>query len=413
MENIAEPIARADRDQTTIYEQLTSRGVSRRDFLKFCGWMSACMGLGPEGLAQVANALETKQRIPVVWMHFQECTCCSESFLRSSHPIVADILLDKISLDYTEALWPPPATRPRRASRTRSPNTRASTYSVFEGSIPPAADGAYCCIGGRSASTSSMRSQRAPRRSSHGETAPARAASRPPSPIPRRRCRSTRSSQDKPIVNVQGCPPIAEVMAGVLVHLLDLRPDPAARCPGPPEGLLLAPRARHLLPPAQLRRRPLRRVLRRRERQEGLLPLQDGLPRPHHLQFLRRDPLEQRHQLPDPVRPSAAWAVPRRASGTTAPSTERLTSFPGFGIEDERADKIGLAVAAATVAGVAAHAVLTKSANSTRSASSPARIGQETPTPPAAEPDETSQGNSHERTNCCRSRHPHRGPPAD
>ena len=104
MENIAEPIARADRDQTTIYEQLTSRGVSRRDFLKFCGWMSACMGLGPEGLAQVANALETKKRIPVVWLHFQECTCCSESFLRSSHPIVADILLDKISLDYTEVL---------------------------------------------------------------------------------------------------------------------------------------------------------------------------------------------------------------------------------------------------------------------------------------------------------------------
>jgi hypothetical protein len=36
--------------------------------------------------------------------HFQECTCCSESFIRSSHPIVADILLDKISLDYTETL---------------------------------------------------------------------------------------------------------------------------------------------------------------------------------------------------------------------------------------------------------------------------------------------------------------------
>jgi len=32
--------------------------------------------------------------------------------------------------------------------------------------------------------------------------------------------RSTPIIKDRPIINVQGCPPIAEVMAGVLVHLL-------------------------------------------------------------------------------------------------------------------------------------------------------------------------------------------------
>ncbi len=37
-------------------------------------------------------------------MHFQECTCCSESFIRASHPIVADALLDVLSLNYTETL---------------------------------------------------------------------------------------------------------------------------------------------------------------------------------------------------------------------------------------------------------------------------------------------------------------------
>jgi hypothetical protein len=107
MDTSIERAPSVDRDQTTIYEQLTARGVSRRDFLKFCGWMSACMGLGADGMAQIAEALETKKRIPVIWMHFQECTCCSESFIRSSHPIVADILLDKISLDYTETLMAP------------------------------------------------------------------------------------------------------------------------------------------------------------------------------------------------------------------------------------------------------------------------------------------------------------------
>jgi len=88
----------------TVYEQMVARGVSRRDFMKFCAWMSAYLGLEQTSVAQIAKAIETRRRIPVVWLHFQECTCCSESFLRSSHPIVADILLDKISLDYTETL---------------------------------------------------------------------------------------------------------------------------------------------------------------------------------------------------------------------------------------------------------------------------------------------------------------------
>ncbi len=48
--------------------------------------------------------MDTKPRPTVVWFHFQECTCSSESFIRSSHPIVSDIILDKISLDYTETL---------------------------------------------------------------------------------------------------------------------------------------------------------------------------------------------------------------------------------------------------------------------------------------------------------------------
>jgi Ni,Fe-hydrogenase I small subunit len=31
------------------------------------------------GAAQVLRALETNPRLPVVWLHFQECTCCSEN----------------------------------------------------------------------------------------------------------------------------------------------------------------------------------------------------------------------------------------------------------------------------------------------------------------------------------------------
>ena len=88
----------------TYYEEVERKGYSRRDFMQFVTMMAAFMGLEKSAVGQIAKALQTTPRVPVVWLHFQECTCCSESFIRSSHPIVADILLDKISLDYTETL---------------------------------------------------------------------------------------------------------------------------------------------------------------------------------------------------------------------------------------------------------------------------------------------------------------------
>ena len=50
----------------TLYEEIRDKGYSRRDFLKFCGTMAAMLGLESSGVAQVARALETKSRIPVL-----------------------------------------------------------------------------------------------------------------------------------------------------------------------------------------------------------------------------------------------------------------------------------------------------------------------------------------------------------
>src|SRR5450759_213983 len=88
----------------SIWERAQMRGYSRRDFLQFCSWLAATAGIAGSSMADVVRARDKKARLPVVWFHFQECTCCSESFLRSSHPIVSDVILDKISLDYTETL---------------------------------------------------------------------------------------------------------------------------------------------------------------------------------------------------------------------------------------------------------------------------------------------------------------------
>src|SRR6478752_1366309 len=135
----------------TIYESLTARGVSRREFLQFCTWMGGCIGLQASGVAKMVTALETRARIPVIWLHFQECTCCSESFLRSSHPIVADILLDKISLDYTETLQAAAGFQAEEILQDVITKHKGEYLMLVEGSVPLAADGCYCVVGGKSA----------------------------------------------------------------------------------------------------------------------------------------------------------------------------------------------------------------------------------------------------------------------
>ena len=102
-------------DQPTIWEKMKEQGYSRRDFIRFCSWIGATAGISTLSINKVIYALENKPRPPIVWFHFQECTCCSESFIRSSHPIVADILLDMVSIYYSETLMAASGTQAEEA----------------------------------------------------------------------------------------------------------------------------------------------------------------------------------------------------------------------------------------------------------------------------------------------------------
>jgi hydrogenase small subunit len=78
--------------------------VSNAAFIKFCVTTAAALGLEASMVPKVMAAMETKPRIPVIWLHGLECTCCSESFIRSSHPIAQAVVLNMISLDYDDTL---------------------------------------------------------------------------------------------------------------------------------------------------------------------------------------------------------------------------------------------------------------------------------------------------------------------
>jgi hydrogenase small subunit len=131
--------------------ELAARGVSRRAFLGFCSAMAAALSLPKSAAAQIAAAIEKKQKPILVWLEFQDCCGNTESFLRAGRPTVADIVLDVLSVDYHETLM---AAAGHRAEATLAQVVKEHPQGyicVVEGSIPTGASGAYCTIGGRAA----------------------------------------------------------------------------------------------------------------------------------------------------------------------------------------------------------------------------------------------------------------------
>ncbi|MDP4128428.1 MAG: twin-arginine translocation signal domain-containing protein, partial [Bacillota bacterium] len=91
-------------ESDSYYQAARRKGFSRRDFLKFCTLMGAMLGLDAAEFPKIVQALQTKPRLPVIYLNLQECTCCGESFLRSAHPLISDLIFNMISLDYMEPL---------------------------------------------------------------------------------------------------------------------------------------------------------------------------------------------------------------------------------------------------------------------------------------------------------------------
>jgi NiFe hydrogenase small subunit HydA len=83
-------------------------GLTRRDFLAFCGSLGVLIGAGQMAAPEIAEALEQMAKRPVVvWSLFQECLGCSVNLLQSRTPEVAPLILQTISLDYHEAIMAP------------------------------------------------------------------------------------------------------------------------------------------------------------------------------------------------------------------------------------------------------------------------------------------------------------------
>src|SRR5271166_2538280 len=132
-------------------DELEHRGISRRQFLGFCTSMAAVLGLPDRAVPAIAAAIDSDQRPILVWLEFQDCASNTESFLRATHPTVADLILDSISLNYHETIMAAAGSQAEEALAQTVHNNAGKYIALVEGSIPTGAGGAYCTIGGKAA----------------------------------------------------------------------------------------------------------------------------------------------------------------------------------------------------------------------------------------------------------------------
>ncbi|HEX6023723.1 MAG TPA: hydrogenase small subunit [Solirubrobacter sp.] len=199
---------------------LEKRGVDRREFVAFCTKVAAVLGLGSLGITKVANALEAQKRPSVIWLQLQECTGCVESVLRAADPTIGDLVLDVLSLDYNHTLMAGAGHAVEKALQDSMKANQGKYLLVVTGSVPLAENGIYLTLGGRTAKTVLEEAAKGAAAVIALGACAHWGSVQAAKPNPTGAVGVSEIVKDKAVVNIAGCPPIADVVTATIVHYL-------------------------------------------------------------------------------------------------------------------------------------------------------------------------------------------------
>jgi len=124
----------AKEEHGALYDLLAVRGVSRRDFMKYCGTIAVMLGLSEAAAPEIASAIEKGAALkPALWLNGGSCTGCTESMAQVDTPDVATIVLELLSLNYFETIM---AAAGEQAEKNITDTVAAGGYLlIYEGSV--------------------------------------------------------------------------------------------------------------------------------------------------------------------------------------------------------------------------------------------------------------------------------------
>ena len=345
-------------DGETLGQNLATRGVSRREFLEFCGGLAAMLGLESFYVPQIAHALENLKRPSIVWIQLQECTGCVESVIRTAEPTIGNLVLDLVSLDYSHTLMAAAGHAAEAALQTAMKANKGSYVLVVTGSVPLAENGIYTTVGGRTAkelleeAAAGAAAVVAVGACAHwGSVQAAR-------PNPTGAVGVGSIVKDRPVVNIAGCPPIGDVVTATIVHYLTFGRLPATDAEGRP---LFAYGARiHDQCPrrANFDAGQYVEVFDDEAARKGWCLYHVGCKGPATFSPCPIFQWNTRTSWPIGAGHPCIGCTEPKFWDTMSPFYDRLPDVGGFGVES-RIDLIGAALAAGATAGVAAHAIAT------------------------------------------------------
>ena len=133
-------------------DQLAARGVTRRDFLKFCGSVAAMLGLSEAMVPTIASAVEqaaASKLTPAVWLDGGLCTGCTESTAQATNPDVGQIVLDILSMNYMETIMYATGDSAEAALKETVEKFKGKFIMVYEGAVMTGWDGNALRVAGK------------------------------------------------------------------------------------------------------------------------------------------------------------------------------------------------------------------------------------------------------------------------
>ncbi|MEG6584108.1 hydrogenase small subunit [Dendrosporobacter sp. 1207_IL3150] len=202
----------------SLWDIFQSRNLSRRDFIKNCVMVTSILGLAPHMLTEVVNAAEKKPLIPVLWIHGHECTGCDEAFIRSQTPLASDTILNMISLEEMEVLGAAAGETLEHHSKEIMQKYAGKYLLLVEGAVPIGEGAITCMIGGKPFVDKLKEAAQGAAAVIEVGSCATWGGIQAAKPNPTNSVAISEVISGKPIIKIPGCPPIPEVITGVVMH---------------------------------------------------------------------------------------------------------------------------------------------------------------------------------------------------
>ncbi len=134
-------------DSEQLASSLDAFDITTKEVNSWISMVTATMQLHPEYEGIVKDGIDNLNRLPIIWLELADCSGNSEAFIKSSHPGIADLIFDYISLDYHELLMSASGDQSESILENIIKEQKGAYVLIVEGAIPMGMEGKYLRIG--------------------------------------------------------------------------------------------------------------------------------------------------------------------------------------------------------------------------------------------------------------------------